>query len=703
VQTLAQARDQANSHYIWSVLYDATHQGIWFYPYNGAGASSEVFTGLNSVPTNTWFQVEVQYTATATGGAHLYINGQTNSAWGVSGDFSQPNGDLQRVVLWNDSSSSTTDFDDVTVATVPATVPGAPTAVQGAVRDKAVALSWTAPSDGGSPITGYRVTPYVNGTAQTPILTNSSAANYTVTGLTDGTAYTFTVAAINAVGTSADSAASAAVTPAPPTAPAVTVTNTAGAALSTQLSTNSVWPGMLDQTPNGQAELNALQAPYVRLHVGDDGDPKALPEIDQGQWDFSHLNGLVNNVFAARQQPLMNIKFAPDWMWTCYPKTISKGDQGSGSVADQTFHTFAQYMARLVSYYNQGSMTTETGQVINNPAGTSHAIQYWELWNEPDLTNETPCGDPSGSSLSPDQYVTMWNAVTAAMLQVDPALKFVGPATAGSQFGSSNATGNQYIDDLMTNAVTRPAAISFHGYGYWDNGVTDKLIFDGGDPSNPASKCCGGITGMVDGVTTVRSAYPSTPVWLTEVNVNADWAPDPNQRPSGEFAAAWWGAMFADTVPLGVGLIHQFDLDNGDPQFSLLNSDTGDPYVAYYVLQLLDQAFPSESTQLSSSSNDPGILSLAARKPDGTISVLVVNRKLASDTAISSCGKGGVATPVNISLPRQPVSVSVQQIDKTNINCSTGAASAPVTRTVSGAPTVTVTFPGYGIALLNLR
>ena len=95
-----------------------------------------------------------------------------------------------------------------------ATVPGAPTGVGGTAGNGSVALSWTAPaSNGGSAITGYRVTPFIGATAQTPVLTGSAATTFTVTGLTNGTAYTFTVAAINAVGTGADSAASAAVTP----------------------------------------------------------------------------------------------------------------------------------------------------------------------------------------------------------------------------------------------------------------------------------------------------------------------------------------------------------------------------------------------------------------------------------------------------------------------------------------------------------
>ena len=96
-----------------------------------------------------------------------------------------------------------------------ATAPGAPTGVGGTAGDASVALSWTPPaSDGGSSITGYRVTPFIGATAQTAVLTGSAATTFTVIGVTNGTAYTFKIAAINAVGTGADSAASAAITPA---------------------------------------------------------------------------------------------------------------------------------------------------------------------------------------------------------------------------------------------------------------------------------------------------------------------------------------------------------------------------------------------------------------------------------------------------------------------------------------------------------
>ena len=63
---------------------------------------------------------------------------------------------------------------------------------------RSATVSWTAPSNGGSPITSYTVTPYIGTTAQTPATTvtgSPPSTSTTVTGLTNGTSYTFTVSA----------------------------------------------------------------------------------------------------------------------------------------------------------------------------------------------------------------------------------------------------------------------------------------------------------------------------------------------------------------------------------------------------------------------------------------------------------------------------------------------------------------------------
>jgi hypothetical protein len=90
----------------------------------------------------------------------------------------------------------------------PMTSPGAPTGAAGTSYQNGQALvSWTAPNDGGSP-PSYTVTADPGGEACTTATTSC-----TVTGLTNGDGYTFTVVATNLVGSGPPSSPSALVTP----------------------------------------------------------------------------------------------------------------------------------------------------------------------------------------------------------------------------------------------------------------------------------------------------------------------------------------------------------------------------------------------------------------------------------------------------------------------------------------------------------
>jgi hypothetical protein len=100
-------------------------------------------------------------------------------------------------------------------AVTPRALAGAPTIGAPTAGNASATVRWTAPaSDGGSAITGYSVRAFAGTVlARTQAITGN-VASAVVPGLTNGTAYTFDVAAVNAAGTGTASSRSAAVTPA---------------------------------------------------------------------------------------------------------------------------------------------------------------------------------------------------------------------------------------------------------------------------------------------------------------------------------------------------------------------------------------------------------------------------------------------------------------------------------------------------------
>lgn len=98
---------------------------------------------------------------------------------------------------------------------IPPTPPSAPTGVQAVADYSSARVSWTAPASGTYPITGYAVTPHFgsNSLAPTTVSGSPPATSTVVTGLSNGTFYTFTVTATSRAGTGPPSAPSNPVRP----------------------------------------------------------------------------------------------------------------------------------------------------------------------------------------------------------------------------------------------------------------------------------------------------------------------------------------------------------------------------------------------------------------------------------------------------------------------------------------------------------
>lgn len=145
----------------------------------------------------------------------------------------------------------------------PVSAPDAPVITGVTPADSAVTVSWSAPFNEGSPITRYTVT---SNPPVAAVNVGGNTTTATVSGLSNGTSYTFTVTATNALGTGPPSSPSSPVTPARvPGAPtgvsatpgngSATVSWTApasnGGAPITRYTVTSSPDGVTATTPNG--------------------------------------------------------------------------------------------------------------------------------------------------------------------------------------------------------------------------------------------------------------------------------------------------------------------------------------------------------------------------------------------------------------------------------------------------------------------
>lgn len=184
-----------------------------------SGVSNDTFAMEVSVPnlSPSFAMDDSTVTSVSFGGASAAVAPAAGNYWTVTIPAGATGSTVPVTVTFKGGLVASAGNFTYTAPTPPPTPvypPGAPTDVKALPGDGSATVSWTAPSYTGSyPITNYRV---ISQPGALSCLVAAPETSCTVSGLTNGTEYTFTVEALNGAGWGTPSAPSNPVTPSAP-------------------------------------------------------------------------------------------------------------------------------------------------------------------------------------------------------------------------------------------------------------------------------------------------------------------------------------------------------------------------------------------------------------------------------------------------------------------------------------------------------
>jgi hypothetical protein len=397
----------------------------------------------------------------------------------------------------------------------------------------------------------------------------------------------------------------------------------------------------------------------------------------------------------------------------------------NGTVWATSFDTFAGVALAthaskvfITADYGSGTPTEAANWVTYSNVTHQYGFKYWEIGNELYGSWET---DSNGRPNDPYTYATLFKQYFNQMKASDPTIK-VGavvvtgedryanytdhPATNPRTMQVHNGWTPVMLATLSSLGVT-PDFVVYHRYEQEPGTESDSYLLqaaetwanDAADLRQQLNDYLGGAAAGVEIDCTENNSVSYNVGKQTTSLVNGLFMADSVGRLlQTEFGAlVWWDMRnYQDSTnnnsPLLYGWRQYGDyglVDSADP------AGVADHYPTYYVAKLL-QHFARSGDQIVSASTDYPLLSIyAAKRQDGSLSLLVINKHPASTVAAMFSISGYV--------PSSNATVYAYGISQ-DLAAQTGIGPADVTQTnlMTAGATFPATFYPYSASVLSL-
>jgi len=347
-----------------------------------------------------------------------------------------------------------------------------------------------------------------------------------------------------------------------------------------------------DQTRGNAVEYKALDIPYARTHdsafTTQYGGPhtvdinQVFPDFnadvnDPASYDFTHTDMYMQMMLDVGTKPFYRLG-----------QSIEHLPKKYGVMPPADFQKWAEICEHIIRHYNYGWAD-----------GFEMGIEYWEIWNEPDLDIKTWETNPRCWGGTPELFYEFYEVAARHLNKCFPDLKIGGPALAGNE---------KWADDFMAYMRAHDISLDFfswHIYSISANSIARKA------------------TRMRDLM--VKNGYGDAESILNEWNYVKGWTDEyvnSTLKLNGLKGAAFTAATMSACQAAPVDMLMYYDfrvttIFNGAFDLYTLKPTKG--YYPFYAWKKLREA----GTEIKAETDEKDFFVTAAKAEDGSVKVLI--------------------------------------------------------------------------------